>query len=100
MRRAMISLILYASATASTQRQNIVSVSKWTPASELASLRWDAITTLNQAINGLVFNETSHVAPLNATTWPMRALIDAAHGNGSRAHVPLHASSKDVAAQL
>ena len=53
-----------------------------------------------QAINGLEVDAAGGVAPLDPATWPRADLVAAAHGNGSKIHVPLHVVSKPVAAQL
>ena len=53
-----------------------------------------------QAINGLEVDAAGGVAPLDPAAWPRADLVAAAHGNGSKIHVPLHVVSKPVAAQL
>lgn len=72
----------------------------------LSTLRWDAITTLDQAVSRLQVSADGVVQPefplSNCTDncWPMAGLVDAAHGNDTLIVVAVHVVSKDAAAEL
>ena len=87
--------------SAAATGQSRVAVSKFTTAAQIANLRWDAITHLDQAISPLSVDVNGAVTPEDPVAWPhMAALVDAAHGNNSLAVLPMHIVSKPVAAQL
>ena len=93
-------LALYCS-TVLSERRSDVAVSKFTSQADLDQLRWEAITDLHQSINGIVVSRNGRVTVADSNTWPMKSIVDAAHGNSSNVLVPLHISSKaDAAAFL
>jgi spore germination protein YaaH len=96
----MMNAFAVAACALAATHENHAEVSKFTTAAELASLRWDAITTLGQAISGLQVDALGNVQPADPATWPMADLVAAAHGNGSKIMAPAHIVSKDAAAQL
>jgi len=89
-----------AAAAAALPRRSHVCIDKFETTVGASSLRWDAITDLGQAINGLQVSATGHVAPVDASTWPMADWVTAAHGNHTRITVSVHAVSKMAAASF
>ena len=82
---------------ASARPELHVAVTKFSTPSELANLRWGAISHLHQAINPLIVSQTGEVAPSQPSTWPQPSLVEAAHDNGAAILVPLHLSTKSAA---
>ena len=74
-----------------------VAVTSFSTPSEIAGLRWDAITHLHQAINPLTISAAGDVLPSLPSTWPEASLIEAARGNLSQILVPVHMVSKPAA---
>lgn len=93
-------LVVPLAADAALARRSHVCVSKFETPGGASSVRWDAITDLGQAINGLQVSATGAVAPADASTWPVADWVDAAHGNHTRITVSVHPASKVAAASF
>jgi hypothetical protein len=81
-------------------RRSHVCIDKFETASGESGLRWDAITDLGQAINGLEVSADAVVAPANAATWPMAEWVAAAHSNHTRITASVRPVSKAAAASF
>ena len=96
--------LLACSGAAAARRESHVAVDKFCieATGQLTSLRWDAITSLSQAVAPISVDATGAVAPADAALWAQWSapLVAAAHGNGSTVVLPLHIVSKPVAAAL
>lgn len=92
----LIILILSDTPVTSTHRTD-VAVSKFTTQTQINNLRWSAITDLHQSINPLLISSTGVITPLSPNTWPMKSLINLAHGKGANIIVSVHMASKSAA---
>lgn len=81
-------------------RESHAAISKFSTPDDLAHMRWDGVTSVTQAINGLMVSDVGHVSVADPATWPMAGLVAAAHGNGSKIFVPLHSPSKEEMTRL
>lgn len=77
-----------------------VAITRFATPAEIKTLHWPAITDLGQAINKLVCDASGNVKPDDVVTWPMKHLVDAAHGNGTRIYTALSFDSKQSAASF
>jgi hypothetical protein len=77
-----------------------VAITRFATPAEIKTLHWPAITDLGQAINKLVCDASGNVKPDDVVTWPMKHLVDAAHGNGTRIYTALSFDSKHSAASF
>ena len=97
-RLPLLLIFIFVGVVAASNRRSHVAVTIFSTPAELASLRWDAITDLDQAVNKLRVDASGAITPTTPSSWPERSLVNAAHGNNTRIYVGLSPTSKPAAA--
>jgi hypothetical protein len=88
------------SSSSQVSHRTMASISKFETEEDLTNFRWDAVSDVVQATNALIVKKDGTVGPADPSTWPLKEIMDRAHGNNTRITVALHIESKPAAASF